>query len=70
MSVFLITLAPVRQAIMINNFKTTENASVNSFYCGHSGLPRGRELMSLVAGVRNSGNLFQSNVCNLFLPRV
>ena len=39
--------------------------TVNSLYCGH---PRGGELVSLIARVRNSGNLFQSNVCNLFLP--
>ena len=32
-------------------------ATVNSLYCGH---PRDRELVSLIARVRNSGNLFQS----------
>ena len=31
------------------------------------GHPRDRELVSFIARVRNSGNLFQSNVCNLFL---
>ena len=37
--------------------------TVNSLYCGH---PRDRELVSLIGSVRNSGSLFQSNVCNLF----
>ena len=40
---------------------------VNSLYCGH---PRDRELVALIARVRNSGNLFQSNVCTLFLPGI
>ena len=35
----------------------------NSLYCGH---PRDRVLCSLLAKVRDSGNLFQSNICNLF----
>ena len=29
-----------------------------------------RELVSLIARVRNSGDLFQSNVCYLFLPGI
>ena len=37
---------------------------MNSFYCGH---PRDHKLVSLKARVRNSGNLFQSNVCNVCL---
>ena len=41
--------------------------TVNSLYCGH---PWDRELVSLIARVRNSGNLFQSNVCTLFLPGI
>ena len=38
--------------------------TVNSLNCGHL---RDRELLSLIARVRNSANLYQSNVCNLFL---
>ena len=41
--------------------------TVNSLYCGH---PRDRDLVSLIARVRNSGNLFQSNICDPFLPGV
>ena len=41
--------------------------TVNSLYCGHL---LDRELVSLIARVRNSGNLVQSNVCNLFLPGI
>ena len=37
--------------------------TVKSLYCGHN---RGLEVVSLLARVRNSGSLFQSNVCNLF----
>ena len=37
--------------------------TVNSLYCWH---PQDSELMSLIARVHNSKNLFQSNVCNLF----
>ena len=43
------------------------HSTVNSLYCGH---PRDRELVSLIARVRSSRNLFQSNVCNLFLPGI
>ena len=53
-----------------NKLEFTTNdliCAVNSLYCGH---PRDRELVSLIARVRNSGNLFQSNVCNLFLPGI
>ena len=39
--------------------------SVNSLDCGH---PRDRELVSLIARVRNTRNLFQPNVCNLSFP--
>ena len=35
--------------------------TVNSRYSGH---PRDRDLVSVIATVRNSGSLFQSNVCN------
>ena len=41
--------------------------TVNSLYSGHC---RDLELVSSVATVRNSGSLFQSNVCNLFLPGI
>ena len=41
--------------------------TVNSLYCGH---PRDCELVSLIAKDRNSKNVFQSNVCALFLLRI
>ena len=41
--------------------------TVNSFYSGPCGDP---ELVSSLARVRNSGSLFQSNVCNLFLAGI
>ena len=41
--------------------------TVNSLYSGHCW---DLKLVSSVARVRNSGSLFQSNVCNLFLPRI
>ena len=48
--------------------KTNPNeTTVNSLYSGHS---RDLKLVSSVARVRNSGSLFQSNVCNLFLPGI
>ena len=37
--------------------------TVNSLYCGHC---RDLESVSSLARLRNSGSLFQSNVCNLF----
>ena len=37
--------------------------SSNSLYSGHW---RDLEVVSSLASVRNSGSLFQSNVCNLF----
>ena len=39
--------------------------TVNSLYSGHC---RDLKLVSSVARVRNSGSLFQSNVCNFFCP--
>ena len=48
--------------------KTNANeTTVNSLYSGHR---RDLKLVSSVARVRNSGSLFQSNVCNLFLPGI
>ena len=47
-------------------FPETVN-TVNSLYSGHS---RDLKLVSSVARVRNSWSLFQSNVCNLFLPGI
>ena len=41
--------------------------TVNSLYSGHC---RDLELVSSLARVRNSGSLFQSNVCILFLPGI
>ena len=46
---------------------TTVTTTVNSLYCGHCG---DLELVSSLARVRNSEGLFQSNVCNLFLPGI
>ena len=55
----------------MNVYRTTmqnkNSGTVNSLYCGH---PRDRELVSLTVTVRNSGNLFQSNICNLLLPGI
>ena len=42
--------------------RESEVNAVNSLYCS--------EVMSSLARVRNSGSLFQSNVCNLFLPGI
>ena len=47
-------------------FPETVN-TVNSLYSGHC---RDLKLVSSVARVRNSGSLFQSNVCNFFLPGI
>ena len=41
--------------------------TVNSLCSGHC---RDLKLVSSVARVRNSGSLFQSNVCNSFLPEI
>ena len=41
--------------------------TVNSLYSGHC---RDLKLVSSLARVRNSGSLFQSNVCNLFFPGI
>ena len=46
---------------------TTVTTTVNSLYCGHCG---DLELVSSLARVRNSGSLFQSIICNLFLPGI
>ena len=48
----------------LNSLKWT---TVNSLYSGYY---RDLELVSSLARVRNSGSLFQSNVCNLFLPGI
>ena len=45
----------------------TNHTTVNSLYRGHC---RDLKLVSSVARVRNGGSLFQSNVCNLFLPGI
>ena len=46
---------------------TYKGITVNSLYCGHC---RDLELVSSLARVCNSGSLFQSYVCNLFLPGI
>ena len=55
----------IRVYVFLKKKEKKKPSTVNSLYCGH---PRDRELVSLIARVRNSVNLFQSNVCNLFLP--
>ena len=54
-----------RPRIMLLLFANLFQPTVNSLNCGH---PWDQELMSLIARVFNSGNLFQSNDCNLFFP--
>ena len=49
------------------NLIESRHITVNSIYCGHC---RDLELVSSLARVRNSEGLFQSNVCNLFLPGI
>ena len=44
-----------------------EENTVNSRYSGHC---KDLELVSSFARVRNSGSVFQSNVCSLFLPGI
>ena len=47
--------------------------TVNSLYSGQCSSVvwcSNLKLVSFVARVRNSGSLFQSNVCNLFLPGI
>ena len=52
----------------ITVFIVSLNANtVNSLYSGHC---RDLESMSSLARVRNSGSLFQSSFCNLFLPGI
>ena len=51
--------------LLITPLSYNQLGTVNSLYCGH---PRDRELASVIARVHNSRNLFQSNVCYLFLP--
>ena len=48
-----------------NRQKLCQNYSQLALYSGHC---RGLKLVSSLARVRNSGSLFKSNVCNLFLP--
>ena len=52
---------------LFNSIWKVSPITVNFLYCGH---PWDRELVSLIARVRDSGNLFQSNVCNVFLPGI
>ena len=46
---------------------SAEAITVNFLYSGHC---RDLELVSSLARVRNSGSLFQSNVCNLVFPGI
>ena len=56
-----------RRAIIEKSGNCSLTASVDSLYCGH---PWNCKLVSLIARVCNSGNLFQSNVCTLFWPGI
>ena len=47
------------------HYEDLNTNTVNSLYSGHC---RDLELVSSIARVRNSGSLYQSNACNLFLP--
>ena len=44
-----------------------KHVTVDSLYCGH---PRDNELVSLIARVRDRGNLFHSIVCNSYFPGI
>ena len=48
-----------------NRQKSCQNYSQLALYSGHC---RDLKLVSSLATVRNSGSLFKSNFCNLFLP--
>ena len=48
-------------------FQEISPCTVNSLYSGHC---RDLEAVSSLARVRNSGSLFQSSVCNMFLPGI
>ena len=48
-----------------NRQKLCQNYSQPALYSGHC---RDLKLVSSLATVCNSGSLFKSNVCNLFLP--
>ena len=62
----LLSAGPVFRTISIVNVFIEKENTVKSLYCVH---PPDGELVSLIARVRNGGNLFQSNVCNLFFAR-
>ena len=74
-----LTLQPSTQAAFIHSpittlslldsimNSTTRQYTVNSVYSGHC---RDPELVSTLARVRNSGSLFQSNVCDIFLSGI
>ena len=55
-----------KNSLIIHKEKT-KGITVNSLYSGHC---RDLEVVSSLVRVRNSGSLFQSNVCNLFLAGI
>ena len=58
--------SPTNQKL-VNGWKKDSGNTVNSLYSGHCG---DLELVSSLARVHNSGSLFQSNICKLFLPGI
>ena len=65
-SLDLLSQAPPTRSSTVNECNEYPN-TVNSLYSGDC---RDLELVSSLASVRNSGSLFQSNVCNLFLAGI
>ena len=63
----LLSAGPVFRTISIVNVFIEKENTVKSFYCVH---PRDGELVSLIARVRNGGNLFQSTSVIYFLPGI
>ena len=58
--------SPTNQKL-VNGWKKDSGNTVNSLYRGHCG---DLELVFSLARVHNSGSLFQSNICKLFLPGI
>ena len=63
----LISTSDLSQQTQKTNKQTNKRCTVNFLYSGHlSDL----ELVSSIARARNGGSLFQSNIRDLFLPRI
>ena len=61
------TLGPGRQLLQTAMLLVIVHIYSTPFYYEH---PRDGELVPFIVRVDNSRNLFQSNVCNLFLPEI